>query len=118
VKLASCGAGYEPHMKEFVEFYKDGSLKSKTITLYDTNGNEEKTITEGYRKDGTRSFRRVMNATDLLQYICYDKKGLMKFERNYYYFVDGKIDYIETLRPDREPQIWIPPSEVIYMRHY
>jgi len=102
---------HEPHMKEFLEHYKNGNLRSKTIVIYDKEGSEEKTITEAYRKDGTRRYRSVMNPSDLLQYTKYDKQGKMRFERSYYY--SGPfLHSVETRRANGERQVWTqPPPE-------
>lgn len=104
-----------PHLKEFMDYYRNGSLKRKTIVIYDNNGNEEKTITESYRKDGTRRYRSVMNTSDLLQYTKYDKQGNMKFERSYCYYSNGQLRSVETRRPNGERQTWTePPPELSY----
>jgi hypothetical protein len=50
-----------------------------------------------------------MNKTDRIQYIKYDKKGLMKFERNYYYYSIGNLKSVETHRANGEGQIWSAP---------
>ena len=102
-----------PPLKEFTDYYTNGSLKRKTIVIYDNNGNEEKTITESYRKDGTRRYRSVMNTSDLLQYTKYDKQGNMKFERSYCYYSNGQLRSVETRRPNGERQTWTePPAEL------
>lgn len=104
----------EPHMKEFLDYYKNGSLKCKTIVIYNGGEGEEKTITEAYRKDGTKWYRTVMDTSDLLQYTKYDKQGKMKFERSYTY--SGPfLQCVETRRANGDRQVWTqPPPEASY----
>lgn len=105
---------HEPHLKEFLDYYKNGNLKCKTIVIYNGGGSEEKTITEAYRKDGSRRYRSVMNSSDLLQYTRYNKQGKMKFERSYYY--SGPfLQSVETRRADGKVRTWTePPPETDY----
>lgn len=115
-------AGQEPHMRELLDYYKNGSLKCKTIAIYNGEGSEEKTITEAYRKDGARRYRSVMNGSDLLQYTKYDRQGNMIFERSYCYSDSGYLLSVETRRPNGERQTWTqPPPEppvTCYAIHY
>jgi len=97
-------------MKEFLDYYKNGSLRCKRIVIYKGDGSEEKTITETYRKDGSRCYRSVMNSSDLLQYTKYDRQGKMKFERSYCYSDSGYLLSVETRRPNGERQTWTQAS--------
>jgi hypothetical protein len=71
--------------KERLKYYKNGNLKRRRTVFYTMDGKEYQTIDENFRKSGAKRNCWVMSPGYLIQLTRYNRKGLMKFERNYYY---------------------------------
>lgn len=101
--------------KERLKYYRNENLKRRRTIFYTMDGKEYQTIYENFRRNGARRNCWVMNPSSLIQLTRYNRKGLMKFERNYYYSgpflqsvetrrANGKIRVQHQPEPEPMPQ--------------
>lgn len=99
--------------REYLKYDKNGNLKRRETVFYKKDGSEYQTVTETFRKNGTKRDCLVMSPANILQLTKYNRKGSMKFERNYYY--SGPfLESVETRRANGKINIWTEPPPEIY----
>ncbi len=95
--------------KEFLNYYKNGNLKRRRTIFYTMDGKEHQTIYENFRRSGAKRNCWVMSPGNLIQLTRYNRKGLMRFERNYYY--SGPfLQCVETRRANGKVRVQYQPE--------
>lgn len=98
---------YSP--KEFLKYDKNGNLKRRRTVFYTMDGNEYQTIYEKFRKSGAKRNCWVMSPSHVIQLTRYNRKGLMRFERNYYYS-GAFLQSVETRRANGKVRVQYQPE--------
>jgi hypothetical protein len=94
---------------ERLKYYKNGNLKRRQTVFYTMDGKEYQTIDEKFRKSGAKRNCWVMNPRNVIQLTRYNSKGLMKFERNYYYS-GAFLQSVETRRANGKIRVQYQPE--------
>lgn len=99
----------EFYSTEILKYYKNGNLKRRRTVFYTMDGKEYQTIDEKFRKSGAKRNCWVMNPSNVIQLTRYNSKGLMKFERNYYYS-GSFLQSVETHRANGKIRVQYQPA--------
>lgn len=95
---------------ERLKYYKNGNLKRRRTIFYTMDGKEYQTIYEKFRRSGAKRNSWVMNPSSIIQLTRYNRKGLMKLERNYYY--SGPfLQSVETRRANGKIRVQYQPEQ-------